>query len=341
MSGFCFFDITECRNTVISKKLLHNYFYDMFAGGSLDDVAFDDLAIDGDTTDALLTSVGVLDSDVELDAAKYSLHLVFLEVSGDTGIDFYAVICWLDAEDELCDGVPVPGCGAGEPRVLAFSGFGGILACYHLAIDVRLDLVELLVFDPGGTDLGVMLPGIVAATGNCLANDDPWIVMAEDAGILLVTGWVGANLAHLYMIHGVGRVVEHHAMFAVEVLLAGIECLVHHAILEPDTCHGAEALRLDEDLTFLVFFRTDFVAVEVIGTQVPFSIPTMLLDGFDHLVDALLGTLGFVECLAAKGLAKFNILLAAEYEETCYHERFGLRAFGLVLGGLERLVRIP
>ena len=41
----------------------------MFAGGSLDDVTFDDLAIYGYTTDALLTSVGVLDSDVELDAA--------------------------------------------------------------------------------------------------------------------------------------------------------------------------------------------------------------------------------------------------------------------------------
>ena len=184
--------------------------------------------------------------------------------------------------------------------------------------------MKLLVLDPGGTDLGVMLPGIVAATGNCLANDDPWIVMAEDAGILLVTGWVGANLAHLDVIGRVGRVVEHHTMFAVEVLLAGIERLIHHAILESDTSHGAEALRFDEDLTFLVFFRTDLVAVEVIGTQVPFSIPTMLLDGFDHLVDALLGTLGFVECLAAKGLAKLNILLTAEYEETCYHERFGL-----------------
>ena len=286
----------------------------MFAWGSLDDIAFDDLAIDGYTTDALLTSVGVLDSDVEFDAAKYSFHLVFLEVCGDTGIDFYAVICWLDAEDELCDGVPVPGCGAGEPGILAFSGFGGILACYHLAIDVRLDLVKLLVLNPSRADLGVVLPCVIAAAGDCLANDDPWIVMAEDAGILLVTGWVGANLAHLDVIDRVGRVVEHHTVFAVKILLAGIECLIDHAILESDTCHSAEALRLDEDLAFFVFFRTDFVAVEVIGTQVPFSIPTMLLDGFDHLVDALLGTLGFVECLAAKGLAKLNILLTAEYE---------------------------
>ena len=286
----------------------------MFAGGSLDDVTFDDLVIDGNTTDTLLMSVGVFDSDVELDATKYSLHLVFLEVGGDTRIDLDTVISWLDAEDELCDGVPVPGCGASEPRVLAFSGFGGILACYHLAIDVRLDLVKLLVLNPGRADLGVMLPGVVAATGHRLANDDPWIVVAEDAGILLVTGWVGANLAHLDVIGRVGRVVEHHTMFAVEVLLAGIERLVHHTILESDTCHSAETLRLDENLAFLIFFRTDFVAVEVIGTQVPFSIPTMLLDGFDHLVDALLGTLGFVECLAAKGLAKFNILLPAEYE---------------------------
>lgn len=194
----------------------------MFARGGLDDIAFEDLAIDGYTTDALLTSVGVFDSDVELDATKYSLHLVFLEVGGDTRVDLDTVISWLDAEDELCDGVPVPGCGASEPRVLAFSGFGGILACYHLAIDVRLDLVKLLVLNPSRADLGVMLPGVVAATGHRLANDDPWIVVAKDAGILLVAGRVGTDFAHLYMIFGVGRVVEHHTMFAVEVLLAGI-----------------------------------------------------------------------------------------------------------------------
>ena len=35
-------------------------------------------------------------------------------------------------------------------------------------------------------NLGIMVPGIIATSGNGFADDDPRIVVAEDAGILLV-----------------------------------------------------------------------------------------------------------------------------------------------------------
>ena len=87
-----------------------------------------------------------------------------------------------------------------------------------------------------------MLPGIVASPGHGLTDDDPRIVVTEDAGILLVSGRVGRYFAHLDMVAGEGGMVEHHAMLAVKVFLAGVESLVHHSFFQSDAGHGAESL---------------------------------------------------------------------------------------------------
>ena len=139
-------------------------------------------------------------------------------------------------------------------------------------------------------------------------------------------------------------------MLAVEVLLAGVECLVHHAVLQADGSHGAEALALDKDFTFLVLLRANLVAVEVVGTEVPLAVPSVFLHGSDHGVDVALGAGGL--CLVCCGiaathgtggqlLAQLHILLADHDEEAGYHQALSLRALGLVFGGLEGLVGIP
>ena len=44
----------------------------------------------------------------------------------------------------------------------------------------------VFLFNITGQDLGIVAPGIVAPTCYALSDDDPWIVVAEDTGILLV-----------------------------------------------------------------------------------------------------------------------------------------------------------
>ncbi len=44
----------------------------------------------------------------------------------------------------------------------------------------------VLLLYVAGQNLGVVLPSVIATSGYGLADDDPRIVVAEDAGILLV-----------------------------------------------------------------------------------------------------------------------------------------------------------
>ena len=117
----------------------------MLAGGVGDDGAIDLLAVEGDLLDALLLAVR-MDGNLVLGVAELALDGVVAGCFGQTGVDADAVVVRLDTEDELRDGVPHPGCCTGKPRVLALAGTEGILAGYHLAVDVGLHLMQRLVF---------------------------------------------------------------------------------------------------------------------------------------------------------------------------------------------------
>ena len=138
-----------------------------------------------------------------------------------------------------------------------------------------------------------MTPGIVAAPCDALADDDPRVVVAEDAGILLVTLGIAGNLAVLVDVFREGWVVEHHAVFALEVFLAGVERLSHHTFLGTNLSHRTPALRLDEYLALVALVGADLTTVEVVGAQIPLSVPAVLLHGLDHGIDGLLHALGF------------------------------------------------
>ena len=64
-----------------------------------------------------------------------------------------------------------------------------------------------------------MAPGIVAATCDTLADDDPRIVVAEDTGILLVALGRARNLTLLVDVLGKCRIVQHHTVLALQILL--------------------------------------------------------------------------------------------------------------------------
>ena len=85
--------------------------------------------------------------------------------------------------------------------------------------------------------------------------------------------------------------------------------------------------------------RTDLAAEVVVGTKIPVSVPSMLLDGLYHIVDKLRSTRSLIR--KAYTVAEFHIITTTDHEESGNHEGLGLRTFSLVLSRLERFVRIP
>ena len=172
---------------------LHFYDYLVFAFLAWNDGARDRLTINGYLLDALLLAFWVLYHDVVFATTELAGYLVFMGGAWETWVDVQTLVIWLDAEDELADRIPHPCCCTGEPGVLSFARFGCILTGYHLAVYVRFYLVQslILLFYIAWQNLGIMVPGIVATTGYGFTDDNPRIVVAEDAGILLVTFRIG------------------------------------------------------------------------------------------------------------------------------------------------------
>lgn len=169
----------------------------MSSRGDLDDIALDRAAVDYDRADPALPSLRVADDDFELGSPEAPHDSIPRERCGDAGVYLQPLESRPDAEDILGYRIPVP-CGrARQPGVLALSGLRSILARDHLAIDIGLDPVQSLVSDPRRAYFRIVRPRIVAASGHRLRDNHPRIVVAEDAGVLLVTGRIGGYLAQI------------------------------------------------------------------------------------------------------------------------------------------------
>ena len=193
------------------------------------------------------------------------------------------------------DGIPHPGSRSSQPAVLAFAGAGGVLAGHHLAAYVRFYFMQgTVLFGVRRAYLAEILPGTVAPAQYGFSDDDPRVVVAEDTRILLVAGGIGGDFSILHNIAGEGRIVEYNTVLAVQAFLYGVQCFFYHAFFQSDACHGAPALRFDEDLSFFVLFGTHLVAEVIVGAQVPVSVPAMFLYGFHHIVYIGLRSVRFV-----------------------------------------------
>ena len=94
-------------------------------------------------------------------------------------------------QDVLGDIYESPCCGTGQPAVFRFAVEFCILTGYHLGVYIRLGTMDLTdILDICGTGLAVDLESSVTSAQNCLCNGYPGIVVAEDTGILLVSGGI-------------------------------------------------------------------------------------------------------------------------------------------------------
>ena len=94
-------------------------------------------------------------------------------------------------QDVLGDIYESPCRGTGQPAVFRLAVEFCILTGYHLGVYIRLGTMDLAdILDVCGTGLAVDFEGSVTSAQNGLCDGYPGIVVAEDTGILLVSGGI-------------------------------------------------------------------------------------------------------------------------------------------------------
>ena len=194
--------------------------------------------------------------------------------------------------------------------------------------------MQFLVRDIGRAGAPVNVERPVAVAQHRFRQHYPGIVVAEYAAVLLVSGRIGADLAQLQVVSGIGRRVYRHAVLTEQVFAHGIQRLLGVAFLYAHARHHQEALGFDIYLAFFAFIAAHLVPVGVVGAQVPLAVPAVpehrLLHGL------LMGGHGVRLLLPAELAAQAGVIVAHAHEHARYEQ--GLRHAALkVRGGLEAL----
>src|ERR1019366_7179891 len=232
----------------------------------------------------LVAVSGALHFDVISDATEFAGSLEAAPAFRDDRRDQQAIIGRANAKNPLCDRVVVPGGRACEPGVLGFSKRGSVTPGDHLGVHVGLaavDVADLLA--SGRINPRVIVVGAVSITDARFADDDPRIVVTEDACVFLVARRVRGDLAEFEVILRVSRLLQNDAMFGGEQLARGFEGSHRESILDADAGEGTEPLRFNEDLALCIFLGADLAAEIVVGTDKPLAIPSMLANRGFHL----------------------------------------------------------
>ena len=157
-----------------------------------------------------------------------------------------------------------------------------------------MDLADVL--DIGGRCAAIDLKGASSVAKLGLGADDPGVVVAENAGIFLVSGGIAGDLAQLQMIAGVGGLQQHDAVLGVKPLFHALHGACGLTALLADAGHDAHALRLDKDLALFAGRAADNMTKGVIGAAEPFAVPAAVKHRALHVGHGLFR----LRCLAVK-----------------------------------------
>ena len=119
---------------------------------------------------------------------------------------------------------------------------------------------------------------------NSFRAGDPWVVVAENTCVFLVSGRIRADLAEIQIIACVSRLQQHNAEFAVEPFLDALERFFGFACFPADPGHDTHSLRLDEDLPLGAVLTADGRAERVVGSAEPCAVPARVQHRFFHRI---------------------------------------------------------
>ena len=130
-----------------------------------------------------------------------------------------------------------------------------------------MDLTDVLNVCRAG--LFVDLKRAVTVADYSLGTADPWVVVTEDACVLLVSRGIAGNFAQFEMVLRVGGLQQHNAVLRVQFVFHTLQSGHGLTGVHTNTRHDAHALRLDEDLAFLALLAADHMAKGIVKVVYP------------------------------------------------------------------------
>ena len=282
------------------------------------------LAVHGHALDAMLHSGGIVHRDVIGRPTEAAGHSEAGQGVRDAGVHLQSVQRGLDAQNILAHIEERPRRRAGQPAVLGLAKGGRIPAGYHLAVDIGLCAVYLRnILNVGRAGLAVDLKGTVAVAQNGLSAADPRVIVAENAGVLFVSRRIAGDLAQIELIAGVGRLMQHHAIFRIQPLFHALQRLRSLTALPANAGHNTHTLRFDKDLALRTLFAAHRLAKGIVGAAEPCSVPASRQRGLLHGLNALAGSGRFL--IQMQVVAQFGVLPAILDEHTGDEHALGYR----------------
>ena len=95
-----------------------------------------------------------------------------------------------------------------------------------------MDLADVL--NVSRADLAVQIKCAVSVADNGFSDGDPWVVVAEDTGILFVSRRIGGNLTKIQVILGVSRLQKNNAVFGFQNVLDRSQGFFCQSFLDTD-----------------------------------------------------------------------------------------------------------
>ena len=127
-------------------------------------------------------------------------------------------------------------------------------------------------------DLAVYIKGSVSVTQYGFGDGNPWVVVAEDSGILFISRRIRGDFTEIQMISAVRRLKDGDTVFGVQPFLNGFQRLLGKPFFDTYAGQRKESLRFDVDLSFFAFCGADFLGICIVSTEEPFSVPAVFQD---------------------------------------------------------------
>ena len=134
-----------------------------------------------------------------------------------------------------------------------------------------MDIADLLQI--GRADLSVDFKGPVSMAKESFCAAYPWVVVAENACVLLISWRIGGYFSQIQVIFLICWLQQYNSIFGVKILLYALESHLCLAVILSDACHYTHALRLDIDFSVITAMASHRLREGVICPNKPFSVP--------------------------------------------------------------------